>query len=184
MSDFINFFKHGTVGNTNIATVFTKDVPAGFTKIGFPPLPPLPKIPPPPKIEINPDVAKFFTTPPPPVKPVKIDSATINFFTKGEIAPSVIATNDRITKTLAPTSEATLNFLNDKVKPVAINVAQKVGGTVENVFNAVTSVSERLMKFSGVADKLVDSLSSPFLIPVLVGVGAIVLVVVVNKKIK
>lgn len=181
MTDFINFFKHGTVGNTNIATVFTKDLPTGFQKIGFPPIQPLPKIPPPPKIEINPDVVKFFNTPPP---PVKIDSATKKFFTKGEIAPSVISTNERITKTLAPTSQATLDFLNDKVKPVAIDVGRKVGGTVENVFNSVTGISDRLMKFSGVADKLVDSLSSPFLIPVLVGVGAIVLIVVVNKKIK
>lgn len=61
MSDFINFFKSGTVrrpdgSTTNLTQVFTKDLPSTFKKI--PPPPPVPTI----KFNIDKTTKDFFTT--------------------------------------------------------------------------------------------------------------------------
>jgi len=131
MSDFINFFKSGQIGNTNLTDVFTKQLPTTFKKINIANLPPLKPLP-----------------PPAPLPKIKIDSKVVQFFEKD-------------VKT----------FITKDVKGVAVSVGQNF----ENMLKMPKLMSDLMTNVLG-------GLNTPFLVPILVVVGAVVLVQVVDTR--
>lgn len=164
MAEFINFFKSGQVGKTNLTDIFTKQLPETFKKINIANLPPiksLPPLPPPPKIKIDSGVVQFFTTGTTDAldksnkqikeaftKPIIVDPKVKNFFEKD-----------------------VKKFITEDVK----GVAQSIGQNFENILKMPKLMTDLMTNVLG-------GLNTPFLVPVLVVVGGVVLVQVVNRK--
>ena len=164
MSDFINFFKSGQVGKTNLTDIFTKQLPETFKKINIanlPPIKPLPPLPQPPKIKIDSGLVQFFTTGTTDAldksnkqikeaftKPIIVDPKVKDFFEKD-----------------------VKKFITEDVK----GVAQSIGQNFENILKMPKLMTDLMTNVLG-------GLNTPFLVPVLVVVGGVVLVQVVNRK--
>lgn len=164
MAEFINFFKSGQVGKTNLTDIFTKQLPETFKKINIANLPPiksLPPLPQPPKIKIDSGVVQFFTTGTTDAldksnkqikeaftKPIIVDPKVKNFFEKD-----------------------VKKFITEDVK----GVAQSIGQNFENILKMPKLMTDLMTNVLG-------GLNTPFLVPVLVVVGGVVLVQVVNRK--
>lgn len=166
MADFINFFKSGQINigdvHTNLTDVFTKQLPDTFKKIDFnhlPPPKPLPPLPPPPTIKIDKGVSDFFTT----GRTESLDKsnqAIKDAFTK-PIDPNVKEFFEKDVK----------NFITKDVKDVALSMGQNF----ENILKMPQKMTDLMSNVLG-------GLNTPLLVPILVVVGAVVLVQVVKSK--
>jgi hypothetical protein len=162
MAEFINFFKSGQVGNTNLTDIFTKQLPDTFKRIDFthlPPPKPLPPLSPPPTIKIDKGVTQFFTTGTTDALD-KSNQAMKDAFTK-PIDPKVKDFFEKDVKT----------FITHDVKDVAVSMGQNF----ENILKMP-------QKFSDLMGNVLGGLNTPLLVPILIVVGAVVLVQVVKTK--
>ena len=177
MSDFINFFKSGEINlggkRTNLTDVFTKDLPTAFKKIDFmhlPPLKPLPPLPPPPKIKIDSGVVQFFTT----GTTDAIDKS--NKQIKEAFDKSNKEIKDAFTKPIDPKVK---DFFEKDVKTFfekdVKDVAQSIGQNFENILKMPKLMTDLMTNVLG-------GLNTPLLVPIIVVVGAVVIVQVVNTK--
>ena len=162
MSDFINFFKSGQIGNTNLTDVFTKQLPDTFKKINIANLPPIKALPP---------LA--------PTPTIKIDKGLVQFFKTGT-TDAINKSNQEIksafTKPVDPKlkeffEKDVKTFITKDVKGVAVSVGQNF----ENMLKMPKLMSDLMTNVLG-------GLNTPFLVPILVVVGGVVLVQVVNTK--
>ena len=162
MGDFINFFKSGQIGNTNLTDIFTKQLPDTFKKINIANLPPiktLPPLAPPPKIKIDNGLVQFFKT-----------------GTTDDLKKSNQAVKEAFTKPVDPKlkeffEKDVKTFITKDVK----GVAQSLGQNFENMLKMPKLMSDLMTNVLG-------GLNTPFLVPVLVVVGGVVLVQVVNTR--
>jgi hypothetical protein len=162
MAEFINFFKSGQVGNTNLTDIFTKQLPDSFQKINFlhlPPPKPLPPLPPPPTIKVDAGVKQFFTTGTTDALD-KSNQAIKEAFTK-PIDPNVKEFFEKDVK----------NFITKDVKGVALSMGQNF----ENILKMPKLMTDLMTNVLG-------GLNSPVLVPVLIVVGAVVVVQVLKTK--
>ena len=166
MGDFINFFKSGQInvgGNkTSLTDVFTKQIPSSFKKIEIKNLPPIktpPPIAPPPKIKIDNGLVQFFKT-----------------GTTDDLNKSNQSIKEAFTKPVDPKvkeffEKDVKTFITKDVKGVAVSMGQNF----ENMLKMPKLMSDLMTNVLG-------GLNTPFLVPILVVVGGVVLVQVVNTR--
>lgn len=175
MAEFINFFKSGQVGKTNLTDIFTKQLPETFKKINIANLPPiksLPPLPPPPKIKIDSGVVQFFTT----GTTDALDKS--NKQIKDSLDKSNAVLKEAFTKPIVVDPKVKDFFEKDVKKFITEDVkgvAQSIGQNFENILKMPKLMTDLMTNVLG-------GLNTPFLVPVLVVVGGVVLVQVVNRK--